>query len=82
MNTRESAAWTALSAVLSRVEPPCVGDSRFIAEDLDDGERAEMRELCATCPALAYCAAYANAANARAGYWAGRDRNTRTTKGT
>lgn len=55
------------------IDWPCrdSGDLWF-ADDVD--ERAAAAELCVTCPALAACARYADAADERHGVWAGKDR--------
>lgn len=67
------AEFDALQTMLMRVTVPCKDDDRFTADSatLPDSART-MAALCAECPALAACDAYATAALPAAGFWAGQ----------
>ncbi|WZH38765.1 MAG: hypothetical protein PIR02_08840 [Microbacterium enclense] len=58
------------------VEPACRGDEAFTADRADAATIARMTAVCAGCPALALCAAYAAAGRPSAGFWAGRPAGT------
>lgn len=58
---------------------PCVAvPDLFTSASADD--RASATELCGTCPALAACRTYAEAADERHHVWGGRDRWPRSSK--
>ena len=65
------AAWLVLSAALEDTVPPCAGDDLFTADSPSKDDQDFMRSLCAMCPLLAECHAYATAARPAAGFWAG-----------
>ncbi|MGN7188846.1 WhiB family transcriptional regulator [Microbacterium enclense] len=66
-----AAEHTALLEALKANPAPCKDVAGFIA-DRPDSEK--LRPICASCPVLAQCDAYAVAAKIRAGFWAGVDR--------
>jgi hypothetical protein len=65
------AEWHTLQKCIDETAPACVGDPRFIL-DADDIDAAELANVCETCPLLAQCHDYANAARPSAGVWAGK----------
>lgn len=69
-------AWQALQRALEVHEPSCVGDDRFITDTPSESALAAMAALCAACPVLAQCAAFARRHKTHqiAGFWAGRQR--------
>lgn len=69
-----AAAWTQLSAALLSHEPACAGDPRFISDGRTPTLSADLAAVCATCPILAACRAYATTArpHTMAGFWGGR----------
>lgn len=69
--------WADLNAALERDTPACDGDARFLADELSDDARAEMRRLCRKCPLFESCDSYARAAKPTAGFWAGRQYRAR-----
>lgn len=69
------AAWDALNEALEDVTPPCSGLPLFTADSLTDEQRAECSRICARCPIADLCDAYATAAKADAGFWAGVERS-------
>lgn len=64
-------AYDRLYAAMERTEPDCSGDDRYISDlrDLDNGNRAEMRQICLACPLLAPCEEYALEARPPAAWW-------------
>lgn len=72
-------AWADLQRALMASDPACRDDARFV----DDGRSAtanrDLASVCASCPILAECRAYARAAprHAIVGFWGGRRRGTR-----
>ncbi|MBT2485725.1 MULTISPECIES: WhiB family transcriptional regulator [unclassified Microbacterium] len=50
----------------------CRDVDEFTAERLDASQLRRLEAICATCPVLALCGAYAVAAQPAAGFWAGR----------
>lgn len=64
-------AWDALNAELEEVAPPRDGLDEFTADRLSDDERELCELICARCPLLDLCAAYATAAKVPSGFWAG-----------
>lgn len=71
-------AWELLNAELREVTPPCDGLDEFTAGGLTDDERELCESICARCPLLDLCDAYASAARVTSGFWAG---HLWTTKG-
>lgn len=71
-------AWDALSDALAVATPACEGDSRFIADALSAAEQERLRKVCASCPIMAACAAFADASPgwSMAGFWGGSKRGT------
>lgn len=66
--------YRALVHAYQHVDPDCLDDARFTAdvEDLDDDDKAVMRDICHACPLLGLCTAYARTARPKGGYWAGK----------
>ncbi len=64
-------AWDLLNAELKEVAPPCDGLEEFTAVNLSDEERAWCASICARCPVIELCDAYASAAKVTFGFWAG-----------
>lgn len=62
--------YAALTAALRTTPTRCAGDGRFTAERLDPAELTAMAAMCADCPLVALCGAYAAAADPP-GFWAG-----------
>lgn len=81
MNEREAAAWGRLQDALRNTTPGCEGDDRYITDDLAPDEIEDMRAICAHCPLLTECRDFAATATTLAGFWAGRGRGYKTTKG-
>lgn len=71
-------AWAALSKALEEEVPLCEGDDLFTADRLAPEDAAFCLALCAACPVLAECRAYATAARPASGYWAGRQYGKQT----
>lgn len=71
-------AWQALSDALVSETPPCEGDARFVADVPSAADVEHMQSVCASCPILAECAAFADASPrwSMAGFWAGSKRGT------
>ncbi|MBO3664068.1 WhiB family transcriptional regulator [Microbacterium stercoris] len=69
-------AWQALSAALATKKPPCIGESRFIPDELSQPQQAELAVICAGCPILSQCSDFAGqvAPYRSAGFWAGSSR--------
>ncbi|WP_298944045.1 WhiB family transcriptional regulator [uncultured Microbacterium sp.] len=72
------AAWDALSDALTTSTPACDSDARFVADLPSAADVAHMRGVCASCPILAECAAFADASPrwSMSGFWAGMKRGT------
>ncbi|WP_347756815.1 WhiB family transcriptional regulator [Agrococcus sp. ProA11] len=64
-------AWSALNAALEDNAPPCDGRALFTADRLSEEERALCASICASCPVLDLCNAYAVASGPTFGFWAG-----------
>lgn len=71
-------AWRNLQNALSTQEPLCAGDDRFIQDNLSPRDTAAVRTICAGCPLLTACSAFADLVPDRhsSGYWAGRRRGS------
>ena len=74
---RGVAEYVALQDALTEYTPPCHGDDRYTADELDDATRAELSAGCDLCHISGLCRAYATAAKPDAGYWAGRKHHNR-----
>lgn len=75
-----ASAWANLQDALSATAPSCAGDARFTDDGRADSANADLAPICATCPVLAECAAYARAektSRLAGGFWAGKRRGTR-----
>ena len=66
------AEYATLQDALQQYTPPCAGDNRYTADELDEATRAELSAGCDLCTIRPLCRAYATAARPRAGMWAGR----------
>lgn len=65
-------AWDALHASLREFLPPCADRALFTFDRLSDEQMTECASICAACPVLELCDAYATAARVQSGFWAGR----------
>jgi hypothetical protein len=65
-------AYAVLVDAMDVQRPLCRGDDRFTANSVTPADRIEMCEMCTLCPIRAACAAYAEAEQPRAGFWAGQ----------
>jgi hypothetical protein len=63
--------YSELVEALRGTPPSCAGDDRFTAERLTSVDTAEMEAMCAACPLVSLCRAFAAEAKPAAGYWAG-----------
>lgn len=74
-----AAAWTALQQTLFVHDPACRDDLRFTDDGRSDAFNSDLVPICAACPVMEQCAAYAAAAPrySLTGFWAGRRRGTR-----
>lgn len=70
--TSAEAEYATLQDALQFYTPPCAGDDRYTADELDDATLAELGTGCDLCHISGLCRAYATAAKPDAGYWAGR----------
>lgn len=68
-HTLGALAWQTLAACGARADLP------WTAEEVGAWEAEIMRAVCAACPVLAECAAYADHTKVCAGWWAGHDRD-------
>lgn len=66
-----------LMDAINHTEPDCQGDNRYIDDGISTATRAELAAICAACPLLDPCRAYARAARPTGGYWPGAERNRR-----
>lgn len=64
-----AAEYTALHLLMQEHTPACNGDDRYIADELSPADKRALADTCNKCPLLEACAAYANKAKPRAGYW-------------
>lgn len=67
--------WDDLNAALEHYTPGCTGHASFTADSRADEQQAECSRICARCPIADLCDAYATAAKADAGFWAGVERS-------
>jgi hypothetical protein len=65
------AAWDALNEALQDARPACAGQALFTADSLTADQRGDCSSICARCPVLHLCGAYATAAKVTSGFWAG-----------
>ena len=65
------AEWTALQRRIIDADPPCRGDYRWTSDD--PAERAVAAELCAGCPRIEQCRAFAAENREEFAVWGGRD---------
>jgi hypothetical protein len=65
-------SWRALQLAMRHEVPACIDDPRFT--DVSAGRRTnrQLQELCAQCPMLVLCQAYADADRPPGGFWAGQ----------
>ncbi len=64
--------YTALTDALADYRPPCVGDDRYTADELDEPTRAELSAGCELCHVRDLCRAYAQKTRPKGGFWAGK----------
>lgn len=69
-------SWSALQDALTRHEPACQGDIRFVS-DPSEALSADLAPLCASCPVLFECRNYARESRTQAGFWGGLWRGPR-----
>ncbi|MET3510818.1 WhiB family transcriptional regulator [Plantibacter flavus] len=62
-------AYTALQDAMTRTDPECRDDGRFI---LDDQPADTLAYICERCPLIDLCRAYAATERPSGGVWAGR----------
>lgn len=67
-------AWDALNVALVKEVPGCSGLDLFTADRRTDEQRALCASICARCPLVDPCHAYATTAKVDSGYWAGVER--------
>ena len=72
ISERGVAEYEALHTALNTYTPPCRGDARYTADEIDESTRAELVTGCDLCHISEACRAYANKARPTAGIWAGR----------
>lgn len=65
-------AWNQLQAALAVSAPACADDARYIADALTPADKNELAEICAACPILIACAAYAATEQPDGGFWPGQ----------
>ena len=53
---------------------PATDEKGFVANRLTDEQRSECASICARCPVIDLCDAYATAAKVDFGFWAGVER--------
>ena len=85
ISTEAVPAWRALCSALDSLadegrQTLCQQWPDQWAADATPTARREAAEACGYCPALALCAAYAEAANENYGVWGGIDRSQRRPK--
>lgn len=68
---RGGAEYYTLTERLKDATPSCAGITEFTADKVDDETAAMMAGICAHCPLLARCEAFAEASKPTAGFWAG-----------
>jgi hypothetical protein len=66
------AEYAALMTAADEHYTPCIGDDRYIADELTELDQVQMRGICRTCPLIDLCREYATAAKVTGGYWAGK----------
>lgn len=74
-----ASAWAELQDALAATEPSCKDDARFTDDGRADSANADLVSVCAQCPVLAQCAAYARAektSRLQGAFWAGKRRGT------
>lgn len=78
LSPEASSAWKALGAALEITDPSCRGDARFTADGLTPSDQAELGTICAACPLLDPCSAFAETMPrwSASGLWAGKRRDT------
>ncbi|MEV7609864.1 WhiB family transcriptional regulator [Microbacterium sp. NPDC089320] len=69
---RGGAEYYALTEKLKDATPGCAGVDEFTADRVDDETAAILADICAHCPMLARCGAFATASRPTAGFWAGQ----------
>lgn len=78
---RIAEAWAELVDAMATHEPACKDLDLFIADEHTRADIAACAAVCAECPLLPECDAYARVARPTAGVWAGKKRNGRRSKG-
>jgi len=69
--SRTSQAYTSLTLAMEHTPAACAQLDLFIADDLTPADAHALSTICAACPVMALCAAYAAIARPLAGFWAG-----------
>lgn len=70
--TSAEAEYATLQDALQFYTPPCAGDDRYTADELDEAARAELSAGCDLCNIRPLCRAYAQSARPKGGFWAGK----------
>jgi Transcription factor WhiB len=78
MSDDAASAWRTLCDALDVLRPSCRGDARFITDAPSRDLQAELAAVCAGCPLLEPCDAFADASDTygTAGFWGGSYRGT------
>lgn len=70
---RAPAEWEIVTEAMKTDDPACWGIDAFTADSFyDDEERAMLADICAGCPLVELCRAFAIAEKPAAGFWAGQ----------
>lgn len=70
--TQSTDAYLSLMAAMDDNEPVCLGDDLFTADTVAKEDADFMATLCAACPLVTLCRAYAQLERPKAGFWAGK----------
>ena len=70
--SRSSEAYEALAFAMENDRPLCADDPRFTADDLTQTDVNELGQICAICPLVEFCSAYAAIERPKVGVWAGK----------
>lgn len=71
MRLRGPDEYRALTEQLRTITPSCAGMAEYTADRVSPEDAERMAGICAGCPLLARCAAFAEASKPAAGFWAG-----------
>jgi hypothetical protein len=68
-------AYAPLALALREFEPPCNGQAEFMSPSTTELEQAVCASICAGCPLIEMCDAYATKSKVDIGFWGGMNRN-------